>query len=151
MPYGLASPAQPNYVSFLPNNPGAMATGLTPQMLAQINAPPPGPIGGLGLGGGILGAGPGAGGGGGLLGAGAAPAWTRAQMAAGGRMEAPPPIPGQPMGIARNWVTPPRRDLLASMMARNLPSYGPSTRAGGEMRLQGGGIGGRTGEGGGRR
>lgn len=41
VPYGQSAPAQPNYTSFLPNDPGAMATGLTPEMIASINAPPP--------------------------------------------------------------------------------------------------------------
>jgi hypothetical protein len=40
VPYGQTSPVMAPTPSFLPNDPGAMATGLTPQMLAQINAPP---------------------------------------------------------------------------------------------------------------
>ena len=44
-PYGSASPATPQWTSFLPSGPGGVATGLTPQMLAGINPPmtPPPP------------------------------------------------------------------------------------------------------------
>jgi hypothetical protein len=44
VPYGQTAPIQPSYTSFLPSDPTAMATGLTPEMLASINAPPPAPV-----------------------------------------------------------------------------------------------------------
>jgi hypothetical protein len=37
VPYGQTSPYRPNFVSFLPSD-NSMATGLTPAMIAQINA-----------------------------------------------------------------------------------------------------------------
>jgi hypothetical protein len=37
VPYGQTAPYQPSYTSFLPSDPTAMATGLTPEMLAGIN------------------------------------------------------------------------------------------------------------------
>ncbi|RWP05102.1 hypothetical protein [Mesorhizobium sp.] len=43
-PVGQAVPYTPQYTSFLPNDPTAMATGLTPEMIATIMAsaqPPP--------------------------------------------------------------------------------------------------------------
>jgi len=43
VPFGQTSPLQPQYQSFLPTDPNAMATGLTPEMLAAINNPGPSP------------------------------------------------------------------------------------------------------------
>ena len=40
---GSTAPFTPNYTSFLPSDPTAMATGLTPEMLQSINRPPPPP------------------------------------------------------------------------------------------------------------
>jgi hypothetical protein len=39
-PYGSAAPFNPQWTSFLPADPNAVATGLTPQMLAGIQAGP---------------------------------------------------------------------------------------------------------------
>lgn len=55
------------------------------------------------------------------------PGWTPQQVQAGGRMQAPPPIPGQPQGIGMNWTTPPPpppRQQLASMMGGGLLGRG---------------------------
>ena len=41
VPYGQTAPVMPPQASYLPTDPGAMATGLTPEMLAGINSPPP--------------------------------------------------------------------------------------------------------------
>jgi hypothetical protein len=54
-PYGQTSNPTPNYTNFLPSDPNAMATGLTPQMMAGIDnanpAPPPPLSGGMAPGG----------------------------------------------------------------------------------------------------
>lgn len=42
-PPGQAVNYQPQWLNFLPQDPAAMATGLTPEMLAQMSAPPPPP------------------------------------------------------------------------------------------------------------
>lgn len=39
-PYGQTAPFNPQWTSFLPTDPRAVATGLTPQMVAGINAGP---------------------------------------------------------------------------------------------------------------
>ena len=43
VPYGQTSPIQPQYQSFLPTQSGAVATGLTPQMMQAVDRPPPPP------------------------------------------------------------------------------------------------------------
>ena len=40
VPYGQSAPYAPRFLSFLPSD-NSMATGLTPSMIAQTNAPPP--------------------------------------------------------------------------------------------------------------
>ena len=48
-PYGQTSNPTPNYTNFLPGDPNASATGITPEMMASINAPPapPPPLSGM--------------------------------------------------------------------------------------------------------
>src|SRR5262252_1016750 len=46
IPFGQSAPYSPRFTNFLPDDPNAMATGLTPGMLASIGqnaAPPPQP------------------------------------------------------------------------------------------------------------
>ncbi len=44
MPVGQTAIGAPNVPSFLPQDPTAMATGLTPEMLSAINTPAPSPM-----------------------------------------------------------------------------------------------------------
>jgi hypothetical protein len=88
---------------------------------------------------GLMGIAPGSLGGGAGMAAG--PAWSPADIKAGGRWELPKAPPGAAQGIAKNWVTyqPPQRQALATLMAPRARQYG-----GGGNRGQDAGRGGQT-------